>query len=248
MLQRLPLFFLTLFVFSICYVTILTKVEASRGIPILTYHYIRDYNYPKDTLGISLSVSPTTFDQQMNYLSSHGYTPITLDTLYGIFKGKAARPAKPIVLTFDDGYIDFYANAYPILKKYNFHAVSFVVTGFVGQSAYLSWNNIHEMQSSGLISFEAHTITHAYLPNLSYANMLKELQQSKATLQAQNGTVINFIAYPYGASNWNVQKAAQTAGFVGGLGTWGGYASYPSMNMPRIAIRNSLQSISSRFF
>lgn len=216
------------------------------GIPILTYHYIRDYNNPKDPIGNRLSVSPDVFDQQMAYLASHGYTPITLDTMYGIFTGQTTRPQKPVVLTFDDGYIDFYANAYPILRKYNFHAVAFVVTGFVGQPAYLSWGNIKEMQTSGLISFEAHTATHAYLPKLSYASMTNELQQSKATLQSQIGTVVNFIAYPYGATNWIVQNAASKAGFFGGVGTWGGYASYKSMNMPRFYVNNSLQSISSR--
>lgn len=217
-------------------------------VPILMYHYIRDYNNPKDPTGNTLSVSPANFDQQMNYLSSHGYTPISLDTLYGIFNHQAASPAKPVVLTFDDGYIDFYANAYPILRKYNFHAVTFVVTGFVGQPAYLSWNNIHEMQSSGLITFEAHTVTHAYLPKLSYQAMLNELQQSKQTLQSQIGYTVNFISYPYGAYNWTVQSAAQQAGFVGGLGTWYGQASYKSMNMPRVRVNGnfSLQTFASR--
>ncbi len=222
-----------------------TFALASQRVPIITYHYIRDYNNAQDPIGIRLSVSPAIFDKQMNYLTSHGYTPITLDMLYGIWNGQAQSPTKPVVLTFDDGYIDFYANAYPILKKYNFHAVSFVVTGFVGKPAYLSWSNIKEMQSSSLISFEAHTVTHAYLPRLSYANMLNELLQSKTTLQSQTGVVINFIAYPYGASNGTVQNAAAKAGFVGGLGTWGGYASYKSMNMPRFYAKNSLQSISS---
>ncbi len=225
----------------------LTHADAASGVPILTYHYIRDYNYQKDPAGNTLSVSHAVFDQQMNYLVSHGYTPITLDTMYAIFNHQAPRPAKPIVLTFDDGYIDFYANAYPILKKYNFHAVSFIVTDFVGRPAYLSWSNIKEMQASGLISFEAHTTTHAYLPTLNYQAALSELKNSKDTLQAQTGTIVNFIAYPYGASNWNVQKAASRAGFVGGAGTWGGYASSQGMNMPRIAVRNSLQSVSSRF-
>lgn len=217
-------------------------------VPILMYHYIRDYNNPKDRVGNTLSVSPANFDQQMNYLASHGYTPITLDTLYGIFNHQAASPAKPVVLTFDDGYNDFYASAYPILQKYNFHAVSFIPTGLIGQGAYMSWGNIHEIQSSGLVTFEAHTITHAYLPRLTYQGMLTELQQSKQTLQSQTGYTVNFIAYPYGASNWTVQRAAQQAGFVGGVGTWYAQASYKSMNMPRVRVNGdfSLQTFASR--
>ncbi len=218
------------------------------SVPILMYHYIRAYTNAKDTTGEGLSVSPSVFDQEMGYLAQNGYTPISLDTLYGIFNNQAPLPPKPIVITFDDGYIDFYANAYPILKKYGFHAVVFVITGFVGQPPFLSWNNIHEMQSSGLITFEAHTVNHAYLPKLSFTNMLKELQDSKNTLQSQTGYTVNFIAYPFGASNSTVWNAARQAGFVGGLGTWYGKPSSPGMNMPRVRISGniSLQNFASR--
>ena len=212
------------------------------------YHYIRDYNYPKDKIGMGLSVSPTTFDQEMGYLASNGYTSISLDTMYAIFNHQATAPSKPIVITFDDGYIDFYANAFPILQKYGLHATSFVITGFVGQPAYLSWDNIKQMKNSGLITFEAHTVTHAYLPKLSYNSALKELTDSRNTLQAQTGYGVNFIAYPYGASNSSVQQEAQKAGYVGGLGTWFGYSSSQSMNMPRVRINGniSLQAFASK--
>ncbi len=78
--------------------------------------------------------------------------------------------------------------------------------------------------------------------------MLKELQDSKNTLQSQTGYTVNFIAYPYGASNNMVWNAARQAGFVGGLGTWYGKASYPSINMPRVRISGniSLQNFASR--
>ena len=246
MLKFLPV----LLVFSVCILFFLkpqTTQAASRGIPILTYHYVRDYNNPKDPTGNGLSVSPGNFSAQMDYLSAHGFTPITLDTMYAILSHKAGSPAKPIVLTFDDGYIDFYANAYPVLKAHNFQAVSFIVTGFVGRPAYLSWDNISEMYSSGLISFQARTVDHAYLPNLSYQQVLRELIDSKNALQSHIGYTVNSIAYPYGASNGFVIKAAQKSGFYGGIGTWFGRASSVSLNMPRIRIANfSLSTFASR--
>lgn len=227
------LLFLSLFSF-------VPSVHASRiAVPIVMYHYIRDYHSATDTVGNQLSVSPSNFDAQMAYLSSHGYTPISLDTLYGIFNNQVAAPAKPIVLTFDDGYIDFFANAYPILKKYGFHATSFVITGFVGKPAYLSWENIKAMQSSGLINFESHTVNHVYLPSLSYTSALKELEDSKTTLEAETGYPVHFIAYPSGGSNSLVWNAATKAGYIGGLGTWRGKASYPSINMPRVRINGN---------
>ena len=90
---------------------------ATPQVPILMYHYIRDYQNPRDPVGINLSIAPALFAQQMQYLSSHGYTPITLDKLAAIFAGKAHAPAKPIVLTFDDGYKDLFTAAFPILKR-----------------------------------------------------------------------------------------------------------------------------------
>jgi peptidoglycan/xylan/chitin deacetylase (PgdA/CDA1 family) len=209
---------------------------SSIRVPILMYHYIRDYNYPKDKTGMVLSVSPTNFDQQMSYLSTNGYTPVTLGTLAAIYANQAQAPTKPVVITFDDGYIDFYANAFPILRKYGFHAVSFIISGFVGKPAYMSWDNIKELQKSGLVSFEAHTVNHAYLPGLSYAQMVKELQDSKSAIQSQTGVPVNFVAYPSGGTNSYVIKAAQNVGYVGGLSTWFGKAGGINMNMPRIRV------------
>src|SRR5258708_846114 len=236
-------FILSLFIFVLLRFSPLSYATHP-SVSILMYHYIRDYNNPRDTIGNRLSVSPSNFDQQMGYLASHGYTPISLDTMYAIFNGQAQSPSKPIVLTFDDGYIDFYANAFPILKKYGLHAVEFIPTGLIGQPAYMSWNNIKEIQQSGLVTFEGHTVSHSYLPKLGSSSLLRELQESKTTLQSQTGYTVNFIAYPYGASNWTVQNAAQKAGYVGGVGTWGGKTGYGSMNMPRIRINggDSLQT------
>lgn len=228
--------FIVLFVLFLPLTVPSPTFAASMHVPILMYHYIRDYNYPKDAAGMVLSVSPANFDQQMAYLSSNGFTPITLDTLAAIYANQAPAPAKPVVITFDDGYIDFYANAYPILHKYGFHAVSFIISGFVGKPAFMNWDNIKELQKSGLVSFESHTVSHAYLPGMSYPQMLKELLDSKSAIQAQTGVPVNFVAYPSGGTNSFVIKAAQSAGYVGGVGTWFGKPYGITMNMPRIRV------------
>ena len=211
-------------------------LAAKINVPILTYHYIAYNPNPKDKARDALSVPPDKFDLQMDYLSKNGYTPITLDTLYGIYSGQVSIPSKPVVLTFDDGYIDFYTIAYPILRKYNFHAVAFIPTGLVGGSYYMNWGQIKEIQSQGLVTFEAHSVTHPNLASLSYAATLKQMLDSKNVLQSQTGYPVNFIAYPYGASNLSVQTGAKSAGFVGGVGTWFGKTSSGSMNMPRIKV------------
>lgn len=224
------------FLLFIIILAIPIKVEAGVSVPILMYHYIGNNPTPKDLARNTLSVSPDKFEAQMEYLSKNGYTPISLDTLYAIFNKQATSPAKPVVLTFDDGYIDFYTNAFPILRRFNFHAVSFIPTGLIGGSYYMNWNQIKEIQASGLVTFEAHTVSHANLVSLSSAAVFKQMQDSKNVIQSQTGYPVNFIAYPFGATNGSVQAGAQKAGFVGGLGTWYGKAGGPSMNMPRIKV------------
>lgn len=209
---------------------------ATPQVPILMYHYIRNDQNPRDPVGENLSVAPALFAQQMQYLSSHGYTPITLDKLAAIYAGKAHAPANPIVLTFDDGYKDLFTAAFPILRRYDFHAVSFIITGFVGWHGYVSWEDIKHMLASGLVAFEAHTVHHTYLPAVSYQQALDELITSKKTLQAETGSPVNFLAYPDGATDAAVESAVQKAGFVGALGTWFAKATGINFDMPRVRI------------
>lgn len=211
-------------------------------VPILLYHYIGNNPNPDDKARNNLSVSPNQFDEQMGYLAQNGYNPITLDTMVAGLRGVAALPPKPVVITFDDGYVDLYFNAFGILRKYGFRAVAFIPTGLIGTKYYASWEQLTEMQASGLLSFESHSVSHANLPSLSKDRLVSELIESKKTLEAKFGVPINFIAYPYGTSNVQVQEAAKSAGYVGALGTW--FSTTQSegaiYNMPRIKIPGGL--------
>lgn len=213
-------------------------------VPILTYHYIGNNPNPgKDPARDNLSVAPDLFDAQMGYLATQGYTPITLDTLYAGLKGTVSLPTKPVVITFDDGYIDLYVNAYPILRKYNFHAVAFIPTGLMGQGYYLSWDQIKEMDSSGLISFQAHSVHHANLAIISSKMVRSELTLSKKDLEARLGKPVNFIAYPYGTSNQTVLNLVRETGYAGGVGTWFGttISEGTIYDMPRVKIPGGLK-------
>lgn len=215
---------------------LLPKTVSALSVPILTYHYIANNPNPKDIQRNALSVTPDKFEAQMDYLSKNGYTPVSFDTLYAIFHGQVSNPQKPVVLTFDDGYIDFYTNAFPVLRRFNFHAVSFIPTGLIGGSYYMNWDQIKEIQSSGLVTFEGHSITHVNLASLKYDELTRQLTESKRVLNEKTGYPVNFVAYPYGSSNQTVWAAAQKAGYVGGVGTWYGKVSGISINMPRIKV------------
>lgn len=211
-------------------------------VPILMYHYIGNNPNPTDLARNSLSVSPDKFEEQMKYLADNGYTSISLDTLYAALTRQITLPSKAIVLTFDDGYVDFYVNAYPILRQYGLHATEFIPTGLMNQGYYLHWDQIKEMFASGLISFEAHTVHHYNLPSYSRETVLHELTESKKILQEQLGVPVNFIAYPNGATNNEIIELTRQAGYVGAAGTWASEIQSEGTiyNMPRLRISGSI--------
>lgn len=211
-------------------------------VPILYYHYVGNNPNPKDLQRNALSISPDKFDEQMGYLKNNGYVAISLDTLYASLKKQVTIPNKSIILTFDDGYMDFYYNAYPILKKYGLSATVFIPTGLMGQGAYLTWSQIKEMHSSGLILFGAHSVHHYSLILLSKDILVNEIVESKRVLQDELGIPINFMAYPYGSTNSQVISEVIKAGFIGAIGTWSNkFQSEGTIyNMPRIRISGSI--------
>ncbi|MBI4036904.1 polysaccharide deacetylase family protein [Candidatus Daviesbacteria bacterium] len=207
-------------------------------VPILMYHYIGNNPDPKDLQRDVLSVTPDKFEEQMKYLVDNGYQTISLDTLYAALNKITTLPNKPVILTFDDGYVDFFYNAYPILLKYNLRATEFISTGLLGQGAYLNWDQIMQMNSSGLISFEAHSVHHYHLPSLSNEAILFELRESKKELEQHLGIPVNFIAYPYGSADGRIIDLVRQAGYVGALGTWPGkfQSTGTIYDMPRLRI------------
>ncbi len=210
-------------------------------VPILTYHYIGNNPNPQDKARDALQVTPDKFESQMKYLSENGYNPITLDTLYAALKG-GELPSKSVVLTFDDGYIDFYHNAFPVLKRYGFRSIVFIPTGLVGGSYYMSWDQIKEIDASNLVAFESHSVNHVNLVSIPVDQLKYQLEESKRVLEQQLGKSINFFAYPYGLSDETTWKAVENAGFLGGVGTWYGniVSEGVAFDMPRIKISGEM--------
>ncbi len=188
-------------------------------VPVLMYHYIRVNPYTEDKVGFGLSVTPENFNAQMDYLSAHGYQTITLDELGAALLQKTKLPPKPIVITLDDGYTDSYTAAYPILKAHGFKATNFIITGFVGGPNYLTWEQIKEMNKSGVFNFGAHTTYHSALTYLSTEAALTDLVKSKNVLSEQIGYPVNWFAYPYGNYDDRIAKTVKKAGFIGAFTT-----------------------------
>src|SRR5690349_8552251 len=98
-------------------------------VPILMYHSISDQAAPRFK---QFAVPQKVFAAQMEYLHTHGYTPITVTQYLEAKKQNGTGlPAHPVILTFDDGFADFYSAALPILKQYGFPATLYVTTAYI---------------------------------------------------------------------------------------------------------------------
>lgn len=197
--------------------TATATVATPRGttvIPILMYHYVRTVTDPTDTIGIGLSVTPAQFAAQMQYLADAGYTTLTMGEVRAILAGELALPERPIALTFDDGYRDFYTAAWPVLKRHNFKATNYVIADFIGWDAYLTWPMIKELDASGLVEIGSHTRTHGDLRGMTKERRWNEIAGSKAILEEGLGRPVTAFCYPAGKYNPEVVAAVRQAGYL----------------------------------
>ncbi len=177
------------------------------GIPVLNYHQINDIDENM------LTVSTEEFDTQMTWLKENGYQTITASELADALEGKISLPDHPVLITFDDGYIDNYKCAFPILKKHNMKAIIFLISDYVSvYPNYLTWEQLFEMQASG-IEFGSHTLDHTVLTDLTLNAIDRELIGSKNALQKRLGRPIDFLAYPCGFTNADIKAHAKSAGY-----------------------------------
>ncbi|MEI7832326.1 MAG: polysaccharide deacetylase family protein, partial [bacterium] len=205
---------------------------------VLMYHRIVDLtaSEKKDLLARQLALPPAEFAKELQYLHDNGYTVLRASDIAAAAVNHTALPEKAIAITLDDGYIDNFTQAYPILKKYNVPATVFIVTGDVGKPGYLSWENIAAMRP--LVDFQSHTITHPDLSKITAAQLQKELAGSKAALDDHLKSITTALAYPAGDFNAAVITATRTAGYQYGWKKSGGPMT-PGANpyqLPRIRI------------
>jgi peptidoglycan/xylan/chitin deacetylase (PgdA/CDA1 family) len=136
-----------------------------------------------------------------------------MEQVYLALTGPVQLPPKPIALTFDDGGLDDYSVAYPILLSHHFVATFFVPTGFAGRRGHASWLQLQLMSRAGM-SIESHTVHHRDLTAVPKAQLQSELTESRTTIKQQLGIDSRILAYPGGKYNDRVITAARAAGYV----------------------------------
>lgn len=189
-----------------------------KQVPILMYHHVMDADAAKKIGSSGLNVPPDIFREQMDYLVSKGYSNISLDQLPSMIKDNTL-PARPIVLTFDDGYNDFYDNVYPVLKEKIMKATVFVISQYTGGDRYLNWNQVKEMSDSGLVLIGDHTLNHSNLPKENIDEERNQIVSAKIIIEDHIGKSVSFFAYPYGGFNANAEKILKENGFVSAVTT-----------------------------
>lgn len=207
--------------------------SAKNSVPVLNYHQINDVD------DNALTVKVKDFEDQMRYLYENGYTAITPKEMTEAFKNNASLPEKPIIITFDDGYKDNYENAYPILKKYNLKATIFVITDYVSlYPNYITWDEAKEMQKSGVINLESHTMDHLNLLKIDKNEALFQLSNSKYWLEAHLKKPVEFVAYPEGDYNEEIKSMLKDLKYEGAFTVNYGLVSNQSdaYEMSRVAI------------
>lgn len=186
-------------------------------VPILMYHSIGGSD--------RLAVRPEAFAEQLAYLAEHGFAPLTFGDLVRRTFDPARRPglpARPVVLTFDDGYADFHERALPLLDRFGFPATLFVTTGWLRDagpyaagrplSPTLAWGQIQEIAAAG-VEIGGHGHSHAQLDQLGDRVLGEELRLSRRLLEDRLGRAVPTMAFPYGYSSARVRRAVRAAGY-----------------------------------
>jgi peptidoglycan/xylan/chitin deacetylase (PgdA/CDA1 family)/GT2 family glycosyltransferase len=224
----------------------LRRSATTNRLPILMYHRIAE-DGPSDLA--CFRVSPQRFEAQLRLLRRHGYHPISSAELRWFIGARHPMPGRPVLITFDDGYRDFRAAAWPILRANDFTAEVFLPTDLVGANAdwdekygqpapLLDWEDASVLAEEGVV-FGSHLASHLDGLTLSTAALAEELARSRAVLEARLGREVRAYAAPYGAVDERFARLAARCGYDIGFSTSPGHARLdnPPLMLPRIEVR-----------
>jgi len=207
---------------------------------ILMYHSIGDSK-------VFFNIKRDEFETQMKFLKENNYNVVSIKKILEYLDNKSIPP-KTIAITFDDGYQDNFLNAWPILKKYNFPATIFLATANAGfdfmvrgeEMKFLNWDEMSEMESSGLIDIEPHTNTHQKLNKLTIEQARADIDISKKIVEEKLNKKCCFFAYPFGIYNDDIIKILKDLGFRAGFSINRGIIDFKTDKF--ILRRNSIDS------
>ena len=189
-------------------------------VPILEYHAIQPpvsgSAYPQ------LFVPQADFVDQMKWLDDHGYEAVTLDQVEDAWYKAGELPPKPVVLTFDDGYLSQYVAAFPALQHFHWPGV----LNLVAKGSDLPDDDVRKMlDANPPWELASHTVNHLDLTTLDSSQLHDEVADSRKILQDRFGVTVNNFCYPAGRYDDTVLAAVKAAGYRGATSEVPGLAS-----------------------
>jgi peptidoglycan/xylan/chitin deacetylase (PgdA/CDA1 family) len=178
-------------------------VSRAPALPILMYHSISNDPQPGVSPYYKTTTSPAVFEQQLRRLSAAGYHSVRLEEAVSMLQSDSARQEKTVVITFDDGFRDFYNLAFPIMKRLGHTASMFLPTGFIGHDRRsfkgrecLVWSEVRELRAEG-IEFGSHTVSHPKLYELGWKEIEDELALSRERIERELDQPVTSFSYPF---------------------------------------------------
>ena len=207
------------------------------GLPILMYHSISAGGDAGRNAYYRTCTAPSVFAEQMAFLARNGYQTIGMSEAIRRIGGAGRSTDKSVVITFDDGYGDFYTEAFPILCRFGYTATVFLPTAYIGQTAQrfngamcLAWSQARELQKAG-IEFGSHTVTHPQLRMVGRTQLRDEVQHSRSNIEDELGCPVESFSYPYAFPEADrsfvrqLRDILEEAGYKNGVSTIIGTAS-----------------------
>ena len=192
-------------------------IDGSHGV-ILLYHHVATDTPP------STSISPENFRAHLEYLRDNGFNVVPLDKMIEALQTGNPLPDKAVAITFDDGYISIYDEAFPMLQSFNFPFTLFLSTGPIDrqQNNYMSWDQVREMSEAGVI-IANHMVEHPYMLTRNededddswLQRQESELLEAEQRILDETGQSHHYLAYPYGEFDPSIKTMLDQHGFVG---------------------------------
>jgi peptidoglycan/xylan/chitin deacetylase (PgdA/CDA1 family) len=220
-------------------------------VPILMYHSISDNLFGKSHPYYQINTSAQVFAQQMRWMRANGYRTLDLTQMWTAMQA-GDDLSKTVVITFDDGYRDFYSDAFDALRQCGFTATIFLATDRIKDFPvriegvdYLTWSEVRELHAGGT-RFGSHTVTHPDLRSLGPDQIEYEVGCSKETIEQKLGSAVESFSYPFAFPEENknftqfLVDILENQGFENGVSTIIGRASKYNNHyyLPRLPVNS----------
>lgn len=205
---------------TVDYTAYAAATTARAPITVLMYHHIAPIP-PGSTLP-GLYHQPEVFEDQLRTMKLACFSGVFASEVGRYLQGDYQLPAKPVVVTFDDGYEDMYTSAYPLLKKYGMKGTMYIIVEALGLPGYLTKEQVKEMADSGYVEIASHTLNHVNLKQSSDAKSLREIVDSKKQLEEITGKPVTGFAYPFGFFRYREEDYCRQAGYLTCASTYQG--------------------------